>query len=143
MGLAEFDILAPPALQENKVRADVITLKSRLFHYATASSFTVYVMKDIVRKQLHVFDHDLSAESGGCRRALANASDPELFPIIAYERQQLRSRLWIAPAQGAETDNGGCIILGKAGDFAYSFNTDGMFQAYANSEGKLVVANWK
>jgi beta-aspartyl-peptidase (threonine type) len=40
-------------------------------------------------------------------------------------------------------DIGGCIILGKAGDFACCFNTDGMFRGYANSNGKAEVAIWK
>jgi beta-aspartyl-peptidase (threonine type) len=40
-------------------------------------------------------------------------------------------------------DVGGAIILGKAGDFACCFNTDGMFRGYANSAGKNVVAIWK
>jgi isoaspartyl peptidase/L-asparaginase-like protein (Ntn-hydrolase superfamily) len=40
-------------------------------------------------------------------------------------------------------DIGGAIILGKAGDFACCFNTDGMFRAYANSAGKVEVAIWK
>jgi beta-aspartyl-peptidase (threonine type) len=40
-------------------------------------------------------------------------------------------------------DVGGCIILGKAGDFACCFNTDGMFRGYANSAGKNEVAIWK
>jgi beta-aspartyl-peptidase (threonine type) len=40
-------------------------------------------------------------------------------------------------------DIGGCIILGKAGDFACSFNTDGMFRGYANSNGVATIGIWK
>ena len=71
----------------------------------------------------------------GVARTIAN-----LIEYRGYGVQQAGDELM---HKTLKPDMGGCIILGKAGDFACSFNTDGMFRAYANSDGKMVIAIWK
>jgi len=71
----------------------------------------------------------------GVARTIAN-----LIEFKGYTVQQAGDELM---HKTLKPDMGGCIILGKAGDFACSFNTDGMFRGYANSAGKLEVAIWK
>jgi beta-aspartyl-peptidase (threonine type) len=71
----------------------------------------------------------------GVARTIAN-----LIEFKGYSVQQAGDELM---HKTLKPDMGGCIILGKAGDFACSFNTDGMFRAYANSDGKMVIAIWK
>src|SRR5207253_6263883 len=87
-----------PSDLEPSVRADFMTLKARLTHYATASSFTVHVMKDEVRKHLHVFDHYLGAGSGGSHRSFEYLSDPGLRLIIERDYEELIVKLHPAGA---------------------------------------------
>jgi beta-aspartyl-peptidase (threonine type) len=71
----------------------------------------------------------------GVARTIAN-----LIEYKGYSVQQAGDELM---QKTLKPDIGGAIILGKAGDFACCFNTDGMFRAYANSAGKVEVAIWK
>lgn len=71
----------------------------------------------------------------GVARSIAN-----LISYKGYSLQQAGDELMHKTLQ---PDIGGCIILGKAGDFACCYNTDGMFRAYANSAGKVEAAIWK
>lgn len=40
-------------------------------------------------------------------------------------------------------EDGGCIVVGKAGDVAFSFSTNGMFRGKADSSGVFEIAIWK
>jgi beta-aspartyl-peptidase (threonine type) len=71
----------------------------------------------------------------GVARTIAN-----LIEFKGYSVQQAGDELM---HKTLKPDIGGAIILGKAGDFACSFNTDGMFRGYANSTGKVEIAIWK
>ena len=99
-----------PSDLEPSVRADFMTLKARLSHYATASSFTVHIMKDEVRKHLHVFDLYLGAGSGGVRRSFAYLSDPDLRPIIERDYEELTMKLYPAGAWKSAVIMAGSIL---------------------------------
>ena len=71
----------------------------------------------------------------GVARSIAN--------LISYKGMSLQQAGDELMHKTLQPDIGGCIILGKAGDFACCYNTDGMFRAYANSAGKVEVAIWK
>src|SRR5437588_2530278 len=87
-----------------------MTLKARLTHYATASSFTVHVMKDEVRKHLHVFDHYLGAGSGGSHRSFEYLSDPGLRLIIERDYEELIVKLHPAGAWKSAVIMAGSIL---------------------------------
>jgi hypothetical protein len=107
--LQECERISPSDL-EASVRTDFLTLKSRLTHYATASSFAVQVMKDDVQKYLHVFDHYLGAGSGGTRRSFAYLSDPGLRPVIERDYDELAVKLYPAGAWKSAVIMAGSIL---------------------------------